>query len=241
MARKKRAEEHENHERWLVSYADFITLLFAFFVSMYAISSVNEGKFRIMSEALAIAFNPSLYTSTKMQEGPRFVREQKSHMSHEFKDLNTDNFQKLQTALKKLEKDKMLTLLMDEQKITIRISESTLFAPGTDELVPEAIPVLNEVAAALKDIPNNIRIEGHTDNIPINTVRFPSNWDLSSARGIRILKFLVDTHKYDPRKMSALGYGEYRPIATNDTPEGRSKNRRVDIMVVNGDSLDLEP
>jgi chemotaxis protein MotB len=241
MARKKKAEEHENHERWLVSYADFITLLFAFFVSMYAISSVNEGKFRIMSEALAIAFNPSLYTSTKMQEGPRFVQEQKSHMSQEFKDMHTNNFQKLQTALKNLEKDKKLTLLMDDQKITIRISESTLFGPGTDELVPEAVAVLDEVAFALRDIPNNIRIEGHTDNIPINTERFPSNWDLSSARGIKILKFLIDSHKYDPRKMSALGYGEYRAIATNDTPEGRGKNRRVDIMVVNGDAVDLEP
>jgi len=241
MARKKRAEEHENHERWLVSYADFITLLFAFFVSMYAISSVNEGKFRIMSEALAIAFNPSLYTSTRMQEGPRFVREQKSHMAHEFKDMNTNNFQKLQTALKKLEAEKKLTLLMDDQKITIRISESTLFGPGSDDLVPEAIPVLNEVANVLKDIPNNIRIEGHTDNIPINTEKFPSNWDLSSLRSIRILKFLVNDHKYDPRKMSALGYGEYRPIDTNDTPDGRNKNRRVDIMVVNGDAVDLAP
>lgn len=241
MARKKKPEEHENHERWLVSYADFITLLFAFFVSMYAISSVNEGKFRIMSEALAIAFNPTLYTSTKMQEGPRFVKEQKSHMAQEFKDMFTSNYQKLQTALKELEKEKKLTLLMDDQKITIRISESTLFASGTDELLPEAVQVLDEVAKVLKEMPNNVRIEGHTDNIPINTPRFPSNWDLSSLRSIRILKFFIDSHKYEPRKMSALGYGEYRPITSNDTPEGRGKNRRVDIMVINGDAVALEP
>ncbi|MBI5587511.1 MAG: OmpA family protein [Deltaproteobacteria bacterium] len=241
MARKKKPEEHENHERWLVSYADFITLLFAFFVSMYAISSVNEGKFRIMSDALAVAFNPTLYTSTKMQEGPRFVKEQKSHMAQEFKDMFTSNYQKLQTALKELEKEKKLTLLMDDQKITIRISESTLFASGTDELLPEAVPVLDEVAKVLKEMPNNVRIEGHTDNIPINTPRFPSNWDLSSLRSIRILKFFIDSHKYEPRKMSALGYGEYRPISSNDTPEGRGKNRRVDIMLINGDAVALEP
>ena len=232
MARKKRHEEHENHERWLVSYADFITLLFAFFVSMYAISSVNEGKFRIMSESLAIAFNPSMYTSTKKQEGPRFVREERSHMADEFKDMFSNNYQKIQAALEELEKDKKLTLLQDEQKITIRISEGTLFGPGSDVLLSEAMPVIDEVARVLVGLPNGIRIEGHTDNVPISTARFPSNWDLSTARSLKILKYFIDAHGYDPRKLSALGFGEFRPIDTNDTPSGRIKNRRVDIMVL---------
>lgn len=237
MARKKKHEEHENHERWLVSYADFITLLFAFFVSMYAISSVNEGKFRILSESLAIAFNPSLYTSTQMHEGPRFVREQRAHMADEFKDMFTSNYQKIQTALKDLEKDKKLTLIVDEQKIIIRISESMLFDPGSDELLKDGLPVLDEVAAALRDLPNDLRIEGHTDNIPVNTPRFPTNWDLSSARALKILKYFIDSHKCDPRKLSALGFGEYRPVDSNDTPAGRAKNRRVDITLLNGDLL----
>ncbi len=232
MARKKRHEEHENHERWLVSYADFITLLFAFFVSMYAISSVNEGKFRILSESLAIAFNPSMFTSTRMQEGPRFVREQRSHMAQEFKDMFTNNYQKIQAALQELEKDKKLTLIQDEHKITIRISEGTLFEPGSDVLLPEALPVIDEVARALTGLPNSVRIEGHTDNVPISTERFPSNWDLSSARSLKILKYFIDSHAYDPRKLSALGFGEFQPIDTNDTPSGRIKNRRVDIMVL---------
>lgn len=232
MARKKKHEDHENHERWLVSYADFITLLFAFFVSMYAISSVNEGKFRILSESLAIAFNPSMYTSTKMQEGPRFVREQRSHMADEFKDMFTNNYQRIQTALQDLEKDKKLTLIKDPQKITIRISESTLFEPGSDVLLPEALPVIDEVARVLVGLPNSIRIEGHTDNVPISTERFPSNWDLSTARSLKILKYFIEAHDCDPRKLSALGFGEFRPIDTNDTPSGRVKNRRVDIMVL---------
>lgn len=239
MARKKKHEEHENHERWLVSYADFITLLFAFFTSMYAISSVNEGKFRILSESLAIAFNPSLYTSTKMQEGPRFVKEQRSHMTEEFRDFFTNNSQKIQAALRDLEKDKKLSLIIDDQRIIIRVTETSLFEPSSDRLLDEAMPVLDEIAAALKDMPNNIRIEGHTDNIPINTDRFPSNWDLSSARSIKILKHFVDSHKYDPRRMAALGYGEFRPIDSNDTPSGRMKNRRVDILVINGDTIDI--
>ena len=233
MARKKRHEEHENHERWLVSYADFITLLFAFFVSMYAISSVNEGKFRILSESLAIAFNPSLYTSTRKPEGPRFVREERSHMSDEFNDMFNNNYEKVRTALEDLEQDKKLTLIKDEQKITIRISESMLFTPGTDVLLHEGLAVMDEVARALAELPNSIRIEGHTDNIPISTERFPSNWDLSTGRSLRILKYFIDHHRFDPRKLSALGFGEDRPIDTNDTPSGRMKNRRVDIMVLN--------
>lgn len=239
MARKKRHEEHENHERWLVSYADFITLLFAFFTSMYAISSVNEGKFRIMSDSLAIAFNPTLFTSSKAKEGPRFVTEQRSHVSNEFKDMFTNNYKKIQNALKELEADKKLTLIEEENRITIRISESMLFEPGTDTIMKEGFPVIDEVAAVLRELPNSIRVEGHTDNIPVNTVRFPSNWDLSSGRAISILKYFISQHGYDPKKLSALGFGEYRPIDTNDTPSGRFKNRRVDIMVLNGDAVDL--
>lgn len=236
MARKKRQEEHENHERWLVSYADFITLLFAFFTSMYAISSVNEGKFRVLSESLAIAFNPSLHTATLMKEGPLFVREQRSHLMDEFQDMWSNDYQRMLRALEQLDDAKKLTLIVDKQKIVIRISESTVFKPATDELLDESYPVLDEIASALDGLPNFIRIEGHTDDIPIDTPRFPSNWDLSSARAITILKYLIGEHGFDPHKLSAVGYGEYRPVTANDTPTGRAKNRRVDILVLNGTS-----
>lgn len=235
VARKKRHEEHENHERWLVSYADFITLLFAFFTSLYAMSSVNEGKFRILSESLAVSFNPSLYTSTKMQEGPRFVREQRPSIATEFKDVNAGNYKKIQTALSDLEKEKKLTFIVDNQKIVIRISETSLFEPSTDEIAEGGYEVLSEVGAVLKDMPSQVRIEGHTDNIPVNTERFPTNWDLSSARALKVLKYFIDAHSFDPTRLSAVGHGEYRPADTNDTPSGRAKNRRVDIMVMNGD------
>lgn len=239
MARKRKHEEHENHERWLVSYADFITLLFAFFTSMYAISSVNEGKFRILSESLAVAFNPAVVTSTRLQEGPKFVREQRSHVSEEFRDMFANNYQKVQAALSELQANQKLTLMADENKITIRISESMLFEPGTDRIMPGGLAVIDEVAAVLRDLPNSVRIEGHTDNVPVSTPRFPSNWDLSSARALSILKYFIATHGYDPKKLSALGFGEYRPADSNDTPSGRLKNRRVDIMVLNGDSVAL--
>lgn len=238
MAKKKKHEEHENHERWLVSYADFITLLFAFFTSMYAISSVNEGKFRVLSESLAMAFNPTLYTAQKKNEGPRFIKEQKSSPVNE-NDIYTNRYEKIKTALQELEKNKRLSMIADGQKLTIRISEGILFRGG-DEFQEEGLPVLDEIAEILKDMPNSVKIEGHTDNIPTSTLRFPSNWELSSARALKILKYFISAHRYDPRKLAATGYGEYRPITSNDTPEGRAKNRRVDILVINENHMDSE-
>jgi chemotaxis protein MotB len=241
MARKKKHEEHENHERWLVSYADFITLLFAFFTSMYALSSVNEGKFRVLSQSLASAFTPSLFITQRPAEAQKLVRDMKSLSADEFKNVFAKGSIRIQNVLRNLSNAEKLTFIIDEQRITIRITEGILFEPSTDVLVNDALPVLDEIAAALKDmnLTNNIRIEGHTDNIPVSTPKFPSNWDLSSARALRILKYMIETHRYDPKNMVAVGYGEYKPIASNDTPQGREKNRRVDITVVNSDLVEL--
>ncbi len=233
MARKKKHAEHENHERWLVSYADFITLLFAFFTSMYAISSVNAGKFRVLSESLAIAFNPSAGSSSKFNVGPELVKEARSHAAGQAKeDIFANSYKRIDDSLKTLEKNQKLSLFYDEKKIIIRVSDGVLFDPGSDEITKDGQQVLDEIASVLKDIPNYISIEGNTDNIPINTLRFPSNWDLSNARALQILKYFIKEHKFDPRKISATGYGEYRPIDSNDTPSGRKKNRRVDISIL---------
>lgn len=232
MGRKKKHEEHENHERWLVSYADFITLLFAFFTSMYAISTANEGKFRAMSQSLHTAFSESIFTTSGQPGGgSSFIKDMKPTMLTE-SDIYTNKFRKLSDALKEIQKQGRLTLLVEEQKLTIRISEGILFEPSSDEFIKDGLPVLDEIAEILRDTPNSVKIEGHTDNIPTNTERFPSNWDLSSARAVKILKHFISAHKYDPVKLSATGYGEYRPITSNDTPEGRARNRRVDIMVI---------
>lgn len=233
MAKKKKHEEHENHERWLVSYADFITLLFAFFTSMYAISTANEGKFRALSDSLSTSFlGPSVITSGGRSNGPSFIESKSRNLSSEFRGLYSDKYDRIKEALKELEKDQKLSFFFDENMLIIRLTESALFMAGSDELVDEAFPVLDEIVAVLKTQPYDVRIEGHTDNIPINTQRFPSNWDLSSARAITILKYFMDKHGFDPVKLSAVGYGEYRPLVSNDTPSGRLKNRRVDIMVL---------
>ena len=238
MGRKKKHEEHENHERWLVSYADFITLLFAFFTSMYAISSVNEGKFRILSESLAIAFSNSMYTSSKLDVGPAVVRNPRAQLTERFKKAFTGDYQCLKMLLHKLEKTKKLTLLLEERGVVIRISEGVLFPPASAEIAEGGYAVIDEIASALKGIPNAIKIEGHTDNIPISTPRYPTNWDLSSARAIAILKYLVNKHHFDPERLVAVGYGEFRPVASNDTVSGRARNRRVDIVVLNSSTPD---
>ncbi|MCR4288532.1 MAG: OmpA family protein [Deltaproteobacteria bacterium] len=239
MARKKKHEEHENHERWLVSYADFITLLFAFFTSLYSMSSVNEGKYRVASNSLAVAFNtfPAAVT-TRKQEGQIFVETRKPYQAMDFKEMSTSKYRKIEAALKDLAKGKKLSLIVDYQRITIRISEGMIFEPSSDAIVEGGTKVIDEIAAALKDLPSSIRIEGHTDSVPVSADKFPSNWDLSTARSLKILKYLIDNAGFEPRRLAAIGYGEYRPIASNDTPEGRAKNRRVDILIYDGNDSD---
>ncbi len=232
MLRKRRYEERVNHERWLVSYADFITLLFAFFTALYAISTVSEGKYKVLSESLSTAFKPqdSSYGAGRGEFRP--VTDDGSPLAEGFKAAFSGDYRKVLKTLKKFKDNRKLSLLFDQKKITIRIEGSKLFHPGSDEFIEDARPVLDKVAVVLNGMSHPVMIEGHTDNIPINTARFPSNWDLSSARSLKILKYFISVHSMDPKRLSGLGYGEYKPVDTNDTPGGRSRNRRVDIVVL---------
>lgn len=223
--KKKKHEEHENHERWLVSYADFITLLFAFFVVMYSTSSVNEGKFRAVSESAQGAFNPSHYSSKKIEIGPKFS-------SAERKTAQIDHIVAIKEVLKELEKKNRLNIFQDSRGIVIRVTDTALFDSGSAEIRKEAIDAVDSLAGILASMKENIHVEGHTDNIPINSVQFPSNWELSSARATSIVRRFV-SHEVDPARLTAIGYGEFRPIAGNDTEEDRARNRRVDIVILN--------
>ena len=376
MARKQKHEEHENHERWLVSYADFITLLFAFFVVMYSISSVNEGKYRVLSDAIVAAFRSQeksirpiqvgqptrapKSTQMEVQKSPGIVKspnppiqlmdqvinEMKTSgkLTKEEKELlelikkiggisaleklrglaNLEGLDELldkaglggpeqqkllsdqevlaiKSGLQKLadlgglagleklaelgglqgleelakvgglegleklisaagsEGAKAMTKIADDieqamssliqqdlikvdrndQWIEVEINTSILYPSGSAHLQPAAVPVLKELARVLRDFPNPMRIEGFTDNIPINTLVYPSNWELSTARASRVVR-LFTSEGIAPERMAAIGYGEYRPVANNDTAEGRSKNRRVVLVVLaNHDVEDL--
>lgn len=252
MARKAKPEEPENHERWLISYADFITLLFAFFVVMYSISSVNEGKYRVLSNSLVLAFSDPQKTLEPIQQGIPLkspVIQHKSMLADD-KDsvprMGVDyqvvpspkamaEMQKISDEvehdLKELIKTKLVKLYKTTMGLEIEIDSNLLFRSGDVRLSPKAISVLTKIAVILNKTKADINVEGFTDNIPIHTERFPSNWELSSARAASVVRLFARL-KINPDRLKAVGFGEYRAIASNDTAVGRKRNRRVTIVVL---------
>ncbi len=231
--RKKREADHgQNHERWVVSYADFITLLFAFFTAMYAISSVNEGKYLKMSESLARAFNPAEYAPKKIIEESEFVSTRSSSISDKFNSAFSTDYKEIISAVEQIKTNKKIALIYDKNRVTIRVPDGLLFSTGSGEIKDSGLELLSEIGNVLKKIPNAVRIEGHTDNIPISTKQYPSNWELSGTRALSILKFFIKEHGIDPGRLSATGYGEFRPVGNNSSTSGRARNRRVDIQIL---------
>ena len=259
MARKKKSqeEEHENLERWLVSYADFITLLFAFFVTMYAISRVDEKKMGSVVESLQRALGSTTWQEGKKQDAGVFpISDKPVEVAivpvNSEKGQGKDDFEKLAAEIKKNIKEgqknnggeddlNQLKFILDKRGLVLRFSERFFFDSGEASVRPEVIPMLNSIAQTLEKIPNHIRIEGHTDSVPINTPRFPSNWELSTARATSIVHFVLTRYQFEPTRLSAAGYGEFRPIASNKNHDGRSQNRRVDIVILSSKERESEP
>jgi len=242
MRRKKKPEEHENHERWLVSYADFITLLFAFFVVMYAISSLNEGKYRVLSDSLVTAFkNPSnampVHLDQTPQPAPRPITTPKKTgpaIDPKLKKQTEDMRQVAQDLLKVLAplvKDNQVKITQSLRGVTLEINASVLFAPGQAILQAESAKALGAVAQVLAQVPNRIQIEGHTDDAPISTVYYPSNWELSSARASSAVR-LFDSNGVNAERMVAIGYADNRPVVPNTDNESRARNRRVTVLII---------
>lgn len=255
MARKQKHEEHENLERWLVSYADFITLLFAFFVVMYSISQVNEGKYRVLSDSLVNAFKNAPTSVTPVTPTMRIDATGKGQASSaqavalkqtvivRKNDPAQEARQKQQAEkMKGIAKDilKVVEALMKDGQvkvsqsahgIAIEINASLLFASGQASLEASSIKALKAVGKVLAEVPNDIQVEGFTDTTPISTLAFPSNWELSSARASSVVRLFAESG-VPPERLVAVGYGEFRPIDTNSTPDGRARNRRVTVMIL---------
>jgi chemotaxis protein MotB len=252
MRRKNRhIEEPENHDRWLVSYADFVTLLFGFFVVMYAISSVNVGKYRVLSDALDEAF--SKHDVVEQSENPVEIGKkpttiqpiQLDHLMTEQKQKEEKLSVEIKEERRRLKKveEQFNTLLepyIDQDLIEVKrddfwlevvMKSGMLFRSGEAELSKSALPLLSKIKDILKRTHNILHVEGHTDDIPIDTVEFPSNWDLASARAASVVKELAKDG-ISPTRMAAVGYGEYHPIADNSTEQGRYQNRRVVLVLV---------
>jgi len=241
--RGRREEEHDNHERWLVSYADFITLLFAFFVVMYAISSVNEGKYKVLSNALVNAFNnrtaqaggqpiaiiqgaPPPLPKPSARPPEKLADTQKIEQRQKMRNIAAE----IMNALQPLVAQGKVRLVETSRGVTIEINDSVLFAPGLANLQADSVSAMRAIAAVLAHSDFPITVEGHTDNIPIATAQFPSNWELSAMRATTVLRLFNDGG-VGAERLTAIGYGETRPVETNTTAEGRARNRRVSILI----------
>ena len=263
MARKKRKqeEEPENSERWLVSYADFITLLFAFFVTMYAISRVDEQKLGSAVESLQRALGSLIPIQVSQRESGAFSSSTTpfdpniiASVDASMKTFEVEAFQKLAEEIQKDVQKALggvgpngsspnppIQYFIDKRGLVIRVPERFFFNSGEAAIRQEFLPILNALGNTLGKIPNHIRVEGHTDSVPINNAQFPSNWELSTARATTIVRYLITYHSMNPGKISATGYGEFRPIAANEVPEGRMQNRRVDLVVLSIKEGEKEP
>lgn len=244
MPRRRRVELSTNHERWLISYSDFVTLLFAFFVVMYSISQVNESKYRVLSDTLQDAFNVAPHAINPIQVGdpslsrdPSVIENTDPSYGEQLGQGAFDKMAELPSLSEQV--SQQLADLVDEDLVKINSNEfwlqielksSILFGSGRASPSDQAKEIFSSLAEVFKGFANPIQVEGFTDDIPIRSNQYPSNWELSAARAAATVQLLAEGG-VRPQQMSAVGYGEYQPIARNDSPEGRAQNRRVVLMV----------
>lgn len=255
MVRRRRQEIYVNQERWLISYADFITLLFAFFVVMYSISQVNDSKYQMLSDTFIEAFNQptNAKTSTEPQDNisasvsitpidlgksaitdssspPNTTEPVSSSEPVKTSDELTQISDLVSEKFTQLINDQMIQVSSNELWLQIELKDSILFSSGSADTSEQAQKIFDEIAGILQNYSNPVQVEGFTDNIPINSLKYPTNWELSTARASAIVKYLA-SKGVAPERLSAVGYGEYQPVAANSTEQGRAQNRRVTIMV----------
>ena len=259
MRRRRRAEQHISHERWLVSYADFITLLFAFFVVLYASSQVDKRKIGRLALSIQVAFQELGVFETSNTKIPLsdsetipFSQVQVVENAEHTTDLQhfvqpmkgllspyaaSAPMKEIQAELEKALAPEILKHIVEikasREGIVVSLREIGFYESGSANLRPASKEAIDRLAAILKVHSEMLRIEGHTDNIPIHNAHFDSNWELSTARATDLVKLFITNYRFEPARLSAAGYAEFHPVAPNDTLEDRARNRRVDIVVLN--------
>jgi chemotaxis protein MotB len=262
MSRRKKRRSHTNHERWLVSYADFITLLFAFFVVLYASSQVDKKKVGKLAMAIQVAFQEMGVFDTSSTKVPVDLEDPMPFATVQTVESVQRNASLAQVVSRsegtlgggmengdmaelQHELESTLALEIERQEISLRrepdglvisLREVGFFESGSGQMKQESQPAFDRIADLLRRRNCRLRIEGHSDNVPIHNAQFASNWELSTSRATEIVRQLIVRDGFDPNHLSAAGYAEYRPLATNSTREGRSMNRRVDIVIL-GEAL----
>lgn len=278
---RKRHEEHSNHEAWAIPYGDLVTLLLAFFVVMYALSTLNEGKYRLLSDSLYAAFRGEPRTLEPVEVGqhqagagadsrtgvlqqqrpdparappagslvklapdvPHIATSRATALAEQAERRDaalTRVANEVESALGDLVKRNLVMVRRNELWVEVELRTDILFSSGSAQPAPNAVPVLERLAQVLAPLPNAIRVEGYTDNVPIRTSVFYSNWELSAARAGSVVRVLAG-QGIDPGRLAVVGYGEQRPAASNDTPEGRNANRRVVVVILATESRSDAP
>jgi len=244
---KRRPKRHPNHERWLVSYADFITLLFAFFVVMYASSQTDKGKIGKLATAIEAAFRdlgifnlpsskvPSIQAGPTQEGLPKVTAPREPSTVSNLPKLQNELAQQLASEIKRGE----VAIKVGQEGLVVSLREVGFFDSGSADVKLKSEPSVASIAQVLKHGLYLVRIEGHTDNIPIHTERFASNWELSTSRATEMAKLFITKYEFPPERLSAAGFAEFHPVAPNATAEGRALNRRVDIIVVEASKRQL--
>ena len=249
--RRRKPPEHENHERWLVSYADFITLLFAFFVVMFASSQTDKSKAKQISEAVekALANGKSVGVppavakilggtiddkgqGNAQMKGPGGAQRAAKETPPDVLEL-APSLKSLSIELEEEIKAGKVEVNLEPRGLVISLKQAAFFPSGTDSIDPSTFPIVAKLAGALKQVSNPLQVEGHTDSVPIHSARFRSNWELSAARSIAMMELLAARFGIDHERMIIVGFADTSPEASNDTAEGRATNRRVNIVILN--------
>ncbi|MBO8158617.1 flagellar motor protein MotB [Thermosyntropha sp.] len=236
MARMKKKHEEHMDETWLIPYSDMLTLLLALFIVLFAMSQVDQQKFQEFKQMLQSLFagGPGIMTTGEglIEEGKKPNMENPPTSSL----IETQKLEQYKEALDRYFKEQGLqsyiTTAVTAKGLQITIQELALFDSGKADIRPEAEPVLRDLSVILAGLDNEVQISGHTDNLPIHTPEFPSNWELSTQRALNVMKFMLQNPDLDPARFSVVGYGEYRPRANNATVEGRALNRRVELLIL---------
>lgn len=228
---------HASSERWLLTYADLITLLLVFFVVLYALSQVDKDKYKKLKDSLSRSLNVVDMKGTghrqdTVMDGGTGVLSQTNPVQVLEQTEMQNMAKRIEEMAKMAELEGQVETKIDHQGLTVSISNAGFFLPGEATIKREAVPTLDSIAQMVKSFDHAIRVEGHTDDIPISTELYPSNWELSAVRAMSIVRFLVERHSLNPHRLSGAGYGEYYPKVPNDTEAHRAQNRRVDIVVL---------
>ena len=241
MARRKHAKPHEEEasEAWLLPYSDLMTLLLSLFIALFAMSQTDAAKMQALSQAFSAAFNmgsPSFFSgmgpSTAMPNTPSTMAESTNAAYMQENETLREAQEKIEQYIKENNLQDQVSTELSEEGLMIRLKEKALFSSGSAALQGQAEQIVPVIAALLSSLPERVTISGHTDNVPISTAQFPSNWELSSARAVSLMRGLMGAQPaLNPARFSALGYSEYRPIASNDTEDGRAQNRRVEVFI----------